>query len=86
MILSTRFKMNAETLMIIVAIGLMITEIILILSVRKLTRQLKDMNVKLESTLGIVENKLHAIVEKVNFDIPKIMESGLQYIKFFKGS
>jgi len=78
--------MNAETLMIIVAIGLMITEIILILSVRKLTRQLKDMNVKLESTLGIVENKLHAIVEKVNFDIPKIMESGLQYIKFFKGS
>ena len=78
--------MNAETLMIIVALGLMITEIILILSVRKLTRQLKEMNVKLESTIGIVENKLHEIVEKVNFDIPKIMETGLQYIKFFKGN
>lgn len=76
--------MNAEILMIIVALGLMITEIILILSVRKLTRQLKDMNNKLENTLGIVEGKLHAIVEKVNFDIPKIMETGLQYIKFFK--
>lgn len=71
--------------MIIVALGLMITEIILILSVRKLTRQLKDMNNKLETTMSIVEGKLHAIVEKVNFDIPKIMETGLQYVKFFKG-
>lgn len=77
--------MNADVLMVIVALGLMVTEIILILSVRKLTRQLRDMNNKLESTIGIVEGKLHAIVEKVNFDIPKIMETGLQYIKFFKG-
>jgi len=76
--------MNSEVLMVIVALGLMITEIILIFSVRKLTRQLKDVNNKLESTLGIVEGKLHAIVEKVNFDIPKIMEAGLQYLKFFK--
>jgi len=77
--------MNADILMVIVALGLMITEIILILSVRKLTKQLRDMNNKLESTISIVEGKLHAIVEKVNFDIPKIMETGLQYIKFFKG-
>jgi len=77
--------MNAEILMIIVASGLMITEIILIFSVIRLTRQMKNLNARLNDTVDVIASKLHLIVDKINFDIPKIMESGLQYIKFFKG-
>ena len=76
--------MNAETLMIIVASGLMITEIILIISVVRLTRQMKNLNSRLNDTVDVIASKLHLIVDKINFDIPKIMETGLQYVKLFK--
>lgn len=75
---------NSEILIIGVACGLMIVEIYLIVCIKKLTAQLKNMNTKLEATTQIVADKLHLIVDKINFDIPKIITAIAPIINSFK--
>lgn len=78
--------MSIEALMLIAMSGVIVTEAILIFSVMRLTRQMKKMNDGLGDTIKIVESKLHLIVDKINFDIPKIMEQARLMFSLFKSS
>ena len=76
--------LDPNFLIIGVACGLMVVEIYLILCIKKLTSQLRDMNKKLEATTQIVADKLHLIVDKINFDIPKIITAVAPIIASFR--
>lgn len=77
--------MISEAQVMIVAMsGVIITEIILVLSVLRLTRQLKLLNMRLQSTMELFEAKLHYVADKINFDIPKIMEQARLMFALFK--
>lgn len=78
--------MNTEILILISMLGVMLTEIILIRSILRLTKQLKLLSERLDGAIGIVEVRLKDLVDKVNFDIPAIMGKALDFIKFFKGA
>lgn len=72
--------------MIIAMSGVIVTELILIYSVLRLTRQMKLLNQRMQSTMELFEAKLHYVADKINFDIPKIMEQARLMFALFKPS
>ena len=75
---------SEASLMIVAMSGVIVTELILIASVLRLTRQMKLMNQRLQSTMELFEAKLHYVADKINFDIPKIMEQARLMIALWK--
>jgi hypothetical protein len=67
-----------------VGLGVMLTEIILVMSVLALRKQMMTLNQRLNSTVDVIADKLHLIVDKINFDIPKIMEQARLLMALFK--